>query len=61
MVVFEKGGVAVDLASEALAQDQFGMGNVQVGVEVGSRGALDTVIGPEGLGAVGDLNPLEGL
>jgi len=60
VVVFEKGGVAVDLAAEALAQDQFGMGDVEVGVKVCARSALDAVIGPEGLRAVGDFGGGEG-
>ena len=29
MIVFEKGGVAVDVAAEALAEDEFGVGDVE--------------------------------
>lgn len=61
MVVFEEGGVAVDVAAEAFSQDEFGVGDVEAGVKVGAGGALDAVIGPEGLRAVGDLDALVGL
>lgn len=61
-VVFEEGGVAVDLFAEALAEDEFDVGKVEVGVEFSSVGSLDTVIGPEVLGAVGGLDGVcEGL
>ena len=56
VVVFEEGGVGVDLAAKAFAEDEFGVGNVEGGVERGSGGALEAVVGPEGLGAVGGLD-----
>ena len=61
VVVFEKGGVAVDVAAEAFSQNELGVGDVESGVEVGSRGVLKAVLGPEGLGAVVDLGDFEGL
>ncbi len=60
MVVFEEGRVAIDFAAEAFAQDQLGVWEVEAGVEVGSAGALDAMIGPEGLGPVVDLDRFEG-
>ena len=45
----------------ALAQDQFGMGNVQVGVKSGAGGSLHAVIRPEDLPAIGDIDRLERL
>ncbi len=61
MIVFEKGGVAIDVAAEAFTDDHLGVRKIEAGVEVCSRGALNAVIRPEGLGAVGDLNLAEGL
>ena len=37
-VVFEEGGVAVDVPAEAFAEDEFGVGDVEGGVEVGAGG-----------------------
>lgn len=56
LVVFEKGGVAVDVAAEALAKDQFGVRKVEAGVDLGTGSALDAVVGPEVLGAVRSLD-----
>ena len=56
VIVFEEGGVAVDVAAEAFAEDEFGVGDGEAGVEVGAGGVLDAVVGPEVLGAVGGLN-----
>ncbi len=61
VVVFEEGGVAVDVAAEAFAEDEFGVGDVQVGVKGGAVGVLEDVIGPEGLGAVVGFDGFEGL
>jgi hypothetical protein len=55
VVVFEEGGVAVDVAAEAFAEDEFGVGDVQVWVEGCAFGVLDGVLGPEGLRAVRGL------
>src|ERR1700733_1315599 len=55
VVVFEEGGVAVDVAAEAFAKDEFGVGDVQVWVEGCAFGVLDGVLGPEGLRAVRGL------
>ena len=61
VVVFEEGGVAVDVAAEAFAEDEFGVGDMERRVEGCAFGVLDDVIGPEGLGAVVDLDGFEGL
>ncbi len=47
------------MAAEALAEDEFGVGDREVGVEGCAGGVLEAVIGPEGLGAVGGLDTLE--
>lgn len=60
MVVLKEGGVAIDLAAEALAQDQFSMWDLEVGMEVSSGSALDAVIGPQCLSPIGDLDGGEG-
>jgi len=61
-VVFGEGGVAVDRAAEAFAEEELGMGNLEVGVEGSAGGVLDAVIGPEVLGSVGGLDRVrEGL
>jgi hypothetical protein len=60
VVVLEEGGVAVDVAAEAFAEDEFGLGDLEAGVELGAGGALDAVVGPEVLGAVGSLDGVEG-
>ena len=61
VVVFEEGGVAVDVAAEAFAEDEFGVGDVKGWVEGCAFGVLEDVFGPEGLGAVVDLDGFEGL
>ena len=61
MVVFEEGGVAVDVAAEAFAKDEFGVGDVERGVEGCAFGVLEAVLGPEGLLAVGSLDGAVGL
>jgi len=52
-IVLGEGGVAVDVAAEAFAEDELGVGDVEVGVECGAGGVLDAVVGPEGLFTVG--------
>ena len=61
MVVFEEGGVAVDVAAEAFAEDEFGVGDVEGWVEGCAFGVLDDVLGPEGLGAVVGFDDFERL
>ena len=65
VVVFEEGGVAIDVGAEAFAEDEFGLRDFEGGVEGCSCGVLDAVIGPEGLDyffrAVGEFDGLVGL
>lgn len=61
VVVLEEGGVAVDVAAEAFAEDEFGVGDGEGGMEGCAFGVLEDVFGPEGLGTVGGLNGLVGL
>ena len=61
MVVFEEGGVAVDVAAKALAKDEFGVGNVKGRMDGCAFGVLDDVFGPESLGTVGGIDDLIGL
>jgi hypothetical protein len=61
VVVFEEGGVAVDVAAETFAEDEFGVGDVKGWVEGCALGVLEDVFGPEGLGAIVDLDSFEGL
>ena len=61
VIVFEEGGVAVDVAAEAFSEDEFGVGDGERGVEGCAFGVLEDVIGPEGLWAVGGFDGLEGL
>jgi hypothetical protein len=53
VVVFAEGRVGVDVGAEALAEDELGVGEIEAGMEGGAVGVLQTVVGPEGLGAVG--------
>ena len=55
-VVFGEGGVAVDVLAEAFAENELGVGDGEAGVEVGAGGALDAVVGPEVLRAVGGFD-----
>ena len=55
-IVFGEGGVAVYIALTAFSQNELGVGDGEVGVEFGAGGALDAVVGPEVLGAVGSLD-----
>jgi hypothetical protein len=61
VVVFEERGVAVDVAAEAFAEDEFGVGDVEGWVEGGPFGVLEDVFGPESLRAVGGFDGLVGL
>jgi hypothetical protein len=58
VVVFEEGGVAVDVAAKAFAEDEFGVGDMQVWVEGCAFGVLDGVLGPEGLRTVRSMEEL---
>ncbi len=60
VVVFEEGGVAVDVRAEAFAEDELDMGHGEGGVEGGAGGIVEAVVGPEGLGAVGGGDLLVG-
>jgi hypothetical protein len=60
VVVFEEGGVAVDVLAEAFAEDELGLRDLDAGVDLGAGCVLDAVVGPEVLGAVRDLDGLEG-
>ena len=51
-VGFQEGGVAVDASIVAFAQDETGMGDVEVRMEASAGRAHDAVIGPEDLRAV---------
>ena len=55
LVVLNKGGVAVDVLTKAFAQDEFGVRDLQRGRDLGARRALESVVRPEALGAVGGL------
>jgi hypothetical protein len=61
VVVFEEGGVGVDVAVEAFAEEEFGVGDVEAGVQGCAFGVLEGVIGPEGLGAVVGVDRFVGL
>lgn len=61
VVVFEEGGVGVDVAAKAFAQDEFGVWDVEAGMEGCAGGILQAVFGPESLRTVGGLDRLEGL
>ena len=60
-VVLEEGGVGVDVAAEAFAQNELGAGELKRGMEVGSASSLDAMVGPQGLRAVAEFDLLKGL
>ncbi len=60
-VVFEKGGVGVDLAAEPFAQDQLGSAELKGGVEFRASTPLNAMVRPKGLRAIGKFDLLEGL
>jgi len=47
------------VAAEAFAEDEFGVGDMELWVEGCAFGVLEDVVGPEGLGAVVDLDGFE--
>ncbi len=53
VVVFEEGGIGIDMQSVAFAYDQIRAVGGQVGMERGAVGADDAMVGPQDLGAVG--------
>jgi hypothetical protein len=55
-VVLVERRLGIDLAVIALAQHEFGVRNLQVLSEFGSRRPLNTVVGPKLLGPIGDLD-----
>src|SRR6185437_8421541 len=61
VIVFEEGGVGIDMAAKAFAQDQLGMGNVERRVEGGAGAVLQAMLGPERLRAIERLDRIEGL
>lgn len=60
VVVFEEGRVAVDGTTEALAEDQLGVGDFERRVQGRAFGVLEAVLGPEGLRAVGYFDDFVG-
>lgn len=61
VIVLQKGRVGVDMAAEALAEDEFCLGNVERGMEGSAGRALDAMLGPERLRPVRSLDHLKGL
>ena len=61
VIVLKKCRVAIDISAESFAEDEFGVRDIEAGMEVGAASALNAVIGPEGLGAVLDFDAREGL
>ena len=61
VVVFEEGGVAVDVAAEAFAEDEFGVRNMRAGWNAAPSVCWRTVFGPESLRAVRGFDGFEGL
>ena len=60
-VILEKCGIGVDLRAKPFAQNEFCLGQAQSGMEFSTRRALDAVVGPESLRAVGHFGLLEGM
>src|SRR5918996_5253764 len=60
-VVLEERRIGIDMAAEALAQDEFGFPPVEFGMEVRSRRSLHTVVRPQGLRPVMHLDGFERL
>jgi hypothetical protein len=65
VVIFEEGGVAVDGLAESFAEDEFGVGDFERGMEGSAFRVLEAVFGPEGLDyclrAVGDFYGFVGM
>src|SRR5579875_1187891 len=55
-IVFNKGGVAVDLPSEALAEQKFSVRNVECRSDLRPGSSLQAMIRPERLGAIWHLH-----
>src|SRR5262249_62042017 len=58
-VVLVEGGVGIDPSTEALAQNELGVRNLQVVVELRTGGVLNAVIRPQDLLSVVDRDGLE--
>src|SRR5262245_45567669 len=58
-VVLVEGGVGIDPSTEALAQNELGVRNLQVVVELRTGGGLNAVIRPQDLLSVVDRDGLE--
>src|SRR5262249_10457366 len=58
-VVLVKGGVGIDLRAETLAQNELGVRNLQVIVELRTGGVLNAMIRPQDLLSVVDRDGLE--
>ena len=56
MIVFEERRVAVDVAAKALAEDELGVGDGEIGMEFGAASTLNAVVRPEMLRAVGGFD-----
>jgi len=56
LIVFGEGGIAVDVLAEAFAEDEFSVGEREIGMEVSAAGALNAVVGPEHLRTVGGFD-----
>jgi len=48
LIVFGEGGIAVDVLAEAFAEDEFSVGEREIGMEVSAAGALKAVGAGEG-------------
>ena len=55
-IVFRERGVAVDVLAEAFAEEEFGVRDLERGMEICAGSALDAMVGPEVLRAVGSLH-----
>ena len=58
-VILKEGGIGIDLLGESLAQNQFCLGQVERGMELGAPAALNAMLRPEGLQSVAQLDVLE--
>src|SRR6056297_3739129 len=61
VIVLEEGGVAVDLAAEALTDDKISRVRVEPRVKRGTLGADNAMVGPEDLRTVGHFDHRQGL
>lgn len=59
VVILKKCRIGVDLAAEALAEDELGPQRIEIWMELRTSAALQAVIRPEGLRAVGHFDLLK--